>query len=653
MIIANRFFRVFCSVLFTLMAVIFQAPAALASLPALDGSRMPLLEQQALESQSSVTHSVISSDADINSLSTDVAEQQQPLIVIRVAFNDQPLVYSAAQWQQQLFDGSRSVAGYFNETSYGVMQLQAAFDGVIDIQLDQNHPDFGSAASGNSASLAQQVLTAASQQGLLDGLQQLDLNQDGQLATSEAAVLIVVAGYEQAYAGSRSSHPRIWAHQTSLGFFRLDGLKLDSFAMVGEQHEDHMATIGVICHELGHLLLGLPDMQDNTGIAEGIGRWGLMGLGGWNGIEQAGDSPSHLLAWSKDRAGFLQPEVATAGVSEWQLDPASESDDVVEIPLDEYQHGERVLVEYRNRIGYDQAQSGNRLLVSQVDDRLLGLVGSSAVVSQATSAMLLSEDEYNLTEALVDQPIYSSDGGELVALISGEQLEGEQASENQALLRVERFSDAGGRSFGYDQRIATGFWSAGVDESLLMRVALSDLSAVEQLEGLDLFAAAGGSIELEIRLLDQADDLSGGELLYQDSLSLEAGWNRILTGAIDVSQQSGWLAVRFYVDTPNGTTLGLDTVTAASGELYQVYNGTAVAEDYDLNLKLLYRTGMNISYSPVQPASDAAIDENAVVDDSADVAESGSDGSSGGGSGGLLVILAAGLLLARRAVKLA
>lgn len=60
---------------------------------------------------------------------------------------------------------------------------------------------------------------------------------------------------------------------------------------------------GVLCHQFGHQI-GLPTLFDNfsaNGRSQGIGNWGLMGTGLWNGN---GNVPAQLSAWSRYYLGW-------------------------------------------------------------------------------------------------------------------------------------------------------------------------------------------------------------------------------------------------------------------------------------------------------------------------------------------------------------
>ena len=67
----------------------------------------------------------------------------------------------------------------------------------------------------------------------------------------------------------------------------------------------------MICHELGHFF-GLPDLYDASGQTMGIGNWGIMAVGAWNGGD--GRSPAHFCVWSKIMLGLLQPDVMHSNI---------------------------------------------------------------------------------------------------------------------------------------------------------------------------------------------------------------------------------------------------------------------------------------------------------------------------------------------------
>jgi len=229
------------------------------------------------------------------------------LLVIGVQFEDHPATYSADDIQPLLFGESSSIADYFNDVSYGAVTIEPASeshgtsnDGFIGwLQLSGNHPNTGSDKDhATDKQTAENAMVAASD--YID-FASYDADGDGYIVATELAVLIIVAGYE---AAAGSDEPSVWGHASGTSV-TTDDINLGSFAMVGEKHGSHMGTMGVMVHELGHLIFDLPDLYDtdkDNGDSLGIGDFGLMGSGCW-GVksgEYAGSSPTHPCAWSKE-----------------------------------------------------------------------------------------------------------------------------------------------------------------------------------------------------------------------------------------------------------------------------------------------------------------------------------------------------------------
>jgi M6 family metalloprotease-like protein len=84
--------------------------------------------------------------------------------------------------------------------------------------------------------------------------------------------------------------------------------------------DDPLAGVGVIVHEMGHLL-GLPDLYPTStagqvvtdNVFSGAGVFDLMAYGMWgNNLLQGPANPAHLSAWSKSYLGWLTPSLVTA-----------------------------------------------------------------------------------------------------------------------------------------------------------------------------------------------------------------------------------------------------------------------------------------------------------------------------------------------------
>ena len=68
-----------------------------------------------------------------------------------------------------------------------------------------------------------------------------------------------------------------------------------------------LVKLGVAVHELGHHVVGLPDLYDTDSSSGGVGNWCVMSGGSWGFEDPA--APAHLCAPLKEYAGFITPEV--------------------------------------------------------------------------------------------------------------------------------------------------------------------------------------------------------------------------------------------------------------------------------------------------------------------------------------------------------
>ena len=129
----------------------------------------------------------------------------------------------------------------------------------------------------------------------------------------------------------------IWSHRW-YAFYNADGPEGtgphdfggvqigDSGYWIGDYTiEPENGGVGVFSHEFGHDL-GLPDLYDTAGGENSTGFWTLMSSGSYgnsgNPADGIGTKPIHMGAWEKFQLGWLNYEVARAGVkSEHKLGP--------------------------------------------------------------------------------------------------------------------------------------------------------------------------------------------------------------------------------------------------------------------------------------------------------------------------------------------
>ena len=150
-----------------------------------------------------------------------------------------------------------------------------------------------------------------------------DANHDGQIASNELHVVIIVAGYETSYGGaSVACAPNVWGHAWSLGSGVaapiVDGVAVagaaGGYTQFGEWHcsvnapPGHMATMGIMVHEMGHDL-NWPDLYDVDYTSNGIGYWSIMSGGSWLALagQFPGSLPPHPDAFLKWYQGWLTP----------------------------------------------------------------------------------------------------------------------------------------------------------------------------------------------------------------------------------------------------------------------------------------------------------------------------------------------------------
>jgi len=220
------------------------------------------------------------------------ASVDHPVLVILVEFADQSAVGTTeTDWETAFFAATGSVWDYYDEVSYGALNMTpvvetfgTADNGIIGwLPLGTNHPNTGDSTGDANRQLTRDALIAADP--YID-YSAYDSDSNGAIDFTELSIVVIAAGYERSYSSFYT--PNVWGHRWSLFLTVpppvLDGVKLaDQFSgggymQYGEMHGTHMATIGIMVHEMGHDL-GLPDLYDVNGGSEGIGKWGVMGSG--------------------------------------------------------------------------------------------------------------------------------------------------------------------------------------------------------------------------------------------------------------------------------------------------------------------------------------------------------------------------------------
>ncbi|MDD5771990.1 MAG: M6 family metalloprotease domain-containing protein [bacterium] len=288
------------------------------------------------------------------------------LLVICVDFLDTAGTYDPLDIQPLFFGETSSVSDYYQKVSYSAVSISPASetsgvtdDGIIGwLHLPYKHPNTGDSTDVISDSTNQQIAKDAIT--LADpyiNYASYDYNKDSTISTDELSIIIIVAGYERS-AGPAA--PSIWGHRWSMfsvGYPIVDStITIEDYCEIGERHGDHLATIGIMAHELGHLIFSLPDLYDTNpgnGDSYGVGFFDLMGNGSWASKtgEFHGSMPTQLSAWSKEYLSW--GKVTTIDSGQDITLPKTDSDGSSVFRVNTSDPDQYFLLENRQFSGYD------------------------------------------------------------------------------------------------------------------------------------------------------------------------------------------------------------------------------------------------------------------------------------------------------------
>ena len=171
------------------------------------------------------------------------------------------------------------------------------------------------------------------------------------------ALVLICAGIGGEQSGDVDD---IWSHKWGITPQTIDGKTVSTYFMAPEN-----GRVGVMAHELGHLLMGWPDLYDTDYSSAGTANWDLMAGGSWNG---GGDTPAHPTAWCKTRAGWITPTVLWNAASDVTVPPYATNPVAYKLPIGSASGSEYFLVSNRQQTLFDRAMPGEGLLIEHVDD---------------------------------------------------------------------------------------------------------------------------------------------------------------------------------------------------------------------------------------------------------------------------------------------
>ncbi|MEI7437252.1 MAG: M6 family metalloprotease domain-containing protein [bacterium] len=314
------------------------------------------------------------------------------LLVVLVSFADCSISSDVSGWTNKFFGASgKTINSFYQQASKNRFlfnppdETQGTInDGLISVTLAINHPN--TATTDDTVRNAVKAALIAADPYI--NFKSFDTDGNGLLSGSELHLVLIFAGYEASYSASYT--PLIWAHRWSLSGTvtapTLDGVSVGSlsggYMAVGENHATHAATIGVICHELGHNL-GLPDLYDTDGSSDGVGTHCLMGAGSWGaaaGDSYAGQTPVLPSAYCRQAIGFSDVLKAVGEGTACTLTQISDSTSLADmLRINTPNSQQYFLIENRQLTGFDAGlyyylgvSSGGGLAIWHIDESAAG-----------------------------------------------------------------------------------------------------------------------------------------------------------------------------------------------------------------------------------------------------------------------------------------
>ncbi len=274
------------------------------------------------------------------------------------------MLYSVGVYNGQPYRAG-SLNDFFLENSYGRYSVRGGVAGNRWFMSRYNYSRYydGNYMLSTGRQLAQENLQQVD--SLID-FREFDINGDGHID----ALFMVHAGADGADNGNVNC---CWSHAIpNFNYLTNDGVTIDGatnvpeFAMVTESRDTTLCCIAVMCHELGHLV-GLPDLYDQSRYTWGIGYWGLMGYGAWGAGGNTPWSPSHMEAWSKVVAGFVNPVLITRDTFNLRILDVETHPVVYKVWRNGVDSDTCFYLENRQKKGFDALLPGSGLLIWHID----------------------------------------------------------------------------------------------------------------------------------------------------------------------------------------------------------------------------------------------------------------------------------------------
>jgi len=298
------------------------------------------------------------------------------LLCILMGFTDQGFTKTRSDLENlfnqvgyQADGATGSVKDFFNEASYNKLSLTV--DVVGPFTADKTMAYYGNNTDGDPRELITEAVQKADP--TVD-FASYDNDGDGY----SEGVYIIFAGYGEESGGGADC---IWSHAWAINPITCDGIVISDYSCSPELRGNYLSgisRIGVICHELGHIL-GAPDFYDTDystgGQFNGTGCWDLQSNGSWN---NTGTTPAHpnpytkiyLYNWAtvttlSSQATIILKDAASFSSSFFRFNTLTP--------------GEYYLMENRQNIGFDAYTPGHGLIIYHVHKDIESLYGTNTI----------------------------------------------------------------------------------------------------------------------------------------------------------------------------------------------------------------------------------------------------------------------------------
>jgi M6 family metalloprotease-like protein len=308
-------------------------------------------------------------ETDLNSAITVLPRSKktgtQPMLLVLAKFTDLNATHTRDEFDRMMNtkgysdNGAKgSVRDYYEEASGGKLNLVTTVTDWVTVTGASN--SYGTDTLSWQR-FGREAISALDQAGF--DFSSMDADHNGMVDY----IGFVHPGKGQEGTGISTN---IWSH---MAYFRdpivVDGVIIFKYMMVPELFADGgMTRIGTYCHETGHML-GIDDLVGGSD-AGGIGYWSVMGVGGW--CDDA-LSPSHFTAYEKCAFGWIEPTVINESQEGLTLEPVEDGGGVYKITSGYLNksgiyEGEYLLLENRQKSGFDAAIPGHGLEILHVDE---------------------------------------------------------------------------------------------------------------------------------------------------------------------------------------------------------------------------------------------------------------------------------------------